>query len=247
MKIFSKQPPDDDFITLEEDPHVLLERISITLRFRKVLLVVTISFAIFVSWSMKEDLSYFLSSSIEPTHFGDLREKWLRGDSKLGGEHNTFVELPNMVPTNALATKAHTYFLCPLFDVVVRTSRPLPTPPDRLQDFTVEPKFLALLQERRAFPQNLLVKYEGRGRLMRLDKAPRWTRRIVRHYLGFTKRPAKEAWLLLDGEEPRNYKIYLWLFFGAFGLVLITAWFVYRAHNERARRREAMLNAWFID
>jgi len=246
----TKQPntaPDDEIITLEEDPHVVLERTNIGLRFRKILLVVTISFAFFVSWSMQSELGYFLSSSIEPTRFGDLRAKWLRGDKDLDGEHNTFVELPMMVPTNALATKGHTYFLCPLYDVVVRTSRPLPAPPERLQDFIVDPKFVALIQKRRAFPQNLLVSYEGRGRLMRLDKAPRWTRRVIRHYLTFMERPPKDAWLLLDGEEPRDYKIYLWLFIGAFGLVLLSAWFVFRAHKQRARQREAMIDAWFVE
>ena len=239
--------PDDDIVTLEEDPHVLLERTNVTLRFRKVLLVVTISFAFFVSWSMKSELQYYLSSSVEPAYFGDLRAKWLRGDRDLGGEHNTFVELPSMVPTNALATKAHTYFLCPLFDVIVRTSRPLPSPPERLRDFVVDPKYVSLIQNRRAFPQNLLVSYEGRGRLMRLDKAPRWTRRVVRHYLTFMEHPPEEAWILLDGEEPKEYQIYLWLFIGAFSLVLLTGWFVYRAIGERARRREAMIDSWFID
>ena len=239
--------PSDEIVALEEDPHVLLERTNISLRFRKVLLIVTISFAFFVSWSMKSELGYFLSSSIEPTHFGDLREKWLRGDAELGGEHNTFVSLPGMVPTNALATKGHTYFLCPLYDVIVRTSRPLPTPPERLRDFIVDPKYVSLIQKRRAFPQNLLVRYDGEGRLMRLDQAPRWTRRVIRHYLSFTERAPDEAWLLLDGEEPRNYKIYLWLFIGSFALVILSAWFVYRAHAQRARQREAMIDAWFID
>ena len=247
MSSAPKNIPDDDFVTLEEDPHALLERTNISLKFRKALLVVTISFAFFVSWSMQSELGYFLSSSTEPAHFGDLREKWLRGDKQLGGEHNTFVELPGMVPTNALATKGHTYFLCPLFDVVVRTSRPLPAPPERLRDFVVDPKFLTLIQKRRAFPQNILVRYDGQGRLMRLDKAPRWTRRVVRHYLGFMERSPDEAWILLDGEEPRNYKVYLWLFLGSFGLVLLTAWFVLRAHQERTRRRQAMIDSWFIE
>jgi hypothetical protein len=244
----SHPPPADDApISLEADPHVVLERIKISLVFRKVLLVVSISFAFFVSWSMREDLGYFLTLSIEPTQFGDLRAKWLRGDKDLGGEHNTFVELPNMVPTNVLATKDHTYFLCPLFDVVVRTSRPLPTPPVRMRNFVVDPKFLSLLQKRRAFPQNLLVRYEGRGRLMRLDKAPRWTRRVLRHYYGFMDHPPEEAWLLLDGEEPQNYRIYLWIYFGAFALVALTIFFIYRALRERARLRQAMIDGWFVD
>jgi len=224
-----------------EDPHVALEQALTVLRFRVVLFVLSLFFAGAMCWMVRDEVSFALLSPSEPARVGDVRALWMAGSKDLAADHNSYVTVENLVPTRTVATEDRTYFLSPLYDILVRTPRPLPVPPQRLDSVALDPSLLRLVQERRAFPENLLVRFDVTGRLMRLDKAPRWTRRIRRAYTPYLRHPESKAWLLLDGEHPSDCLGYVWVYAGALLLLLLTGAYVLRARRHRDTVRAAIM------
>jgi hypothetical protein len=225
---------------LSEDPYAALEQALTVLRFRVVLCVLSMVFAGVMCWMVRDEVAFALFSPSEPARVGDVRALWMAGRASIDADHNSYVTVENLVPTRTVATEDRTYFLSPLYDILVRTPKPLPVPPQRLDSVVVDPSLLSLVQNRRAFPENLLVRFDVTGRMMRLDKAPRWTRRIRKAYTPYLTHPEHKAWLLIDDVHPRDCLGYVWVYVGALILVLLTGAYVLRARRHRDAVRAAL-------
>ena len=246
--IFPRMPdPDLDMdpglgFEMTADPYAALEQASMVVRFRALLFVLSLVFAGAMCWMVRDEVAFALFSPDEPALVGDVRALWLAGRTSLDAEHNSYVWVENLVPTRTVATEDHTYFLSPIYDILVRTPRPLPAPPQRLDSINVDPRMLGLVQERWAFPENLLVRFDVKGRLLRLDRAPRWTRRIRKAFHPYMKHPEHEAWLLIDGDEPGDALTYVWVYVGALVLLLLTGAYVLRSMRQRDAARASIVH-----
>ena len=201
------------------------------------------------------DFMYWLQAPEEPTDLGDLGERFRAGEKHLDVTSNSYVSVRGLFMTYELQAEgsdkaedvkpetsqdgSRKYFICPMFDVAVQTTRPLPEKAWN-RNVEIDGDFIDLINHRRAFPQDLTVTFEGRGRIFRLNEAPSWAQRMVRRWyvedLGVPL-DGERALVFLDGEVPGKYSKYA--YFWAFGVLAPVVPFFLLIRALR-RRREAL-------
>ncbi|MBM4397620.1 MAG: hypothetical protein FJ087_18270 [Deltaproteobacteria bacterium] len=153
-------------------------------------------------------IAYFLEHP-DLVSYGDVRELRAKGTKALDARTNSFVRLENLVVTNRAETSRYNYFWCPVFDVLVRTAAPLPpipVPSGRIYEAEIPAGLEFLVEQRKVFPEDLSVRFDAQGRLVRLRDAPGWSGPVgqyARDVLRLADAEADAAWALLDGESPR--------------------------------------------
>lgn len=185
------------------------------------------------------EFRYFLTYGEAPVDLGDVRARRIAGEESLNPPDNAYVSIANQLMTYEAESDHYQYFLDPLYFVITRTERDLPEK-RQYRSVEVPAELIWLLQERHAFPEDLTVGFDGTGRLLRADRAPRWARAIYDAYRDILRdRPADQVYLFLDGETPADYVSYAVAYGVAVLLVLLTGFFFLRAVlvYRRARRQ----------
>ncbi|MCB9727758.1 MAG: hypothetical protein H6744_11260 [Deltaproteobacteria bacterium] len=199
-------------------------------------LTLTLLGAALCGWLMvstRHEVAYWLQGDAAPVELGDLGERYKAGERELDVASNQYVHASGLFMTHESdgtvggdgqggADTRH-FYLCPLFDVVVRTSKPFPDKPfHRAASVEVDPAWIELLEQRRAFPYDLTVTAEATGRLVRGDQVSRWHARPVVHFARVAHKDPRELWLLIDGDRPEDYSHFA-MVWGAAVLVLLAS------------------------
>jgi len=223
------------------DPYVALEGLRFNYTLRKLLFIGALLLGGFVALNFKDSFFYYLENRSGPVPLGDARAKYIQGDREIAPEHGGYVSLDNAIPTvyrsyvmeRAGNERPYTEFLCPVFDVVVRTSRGLPSPPSSNRTMQVDSRLLPLLQAQRANIDNLNVRFSAEGRIYRMDKVAGEFSGLVSFYRPWIKKPASAAWILVDGDVP-DVRI-LWVYIGIFLVIVFTGVLMLRARRALIR------------
>jgi hypothetical protein len=101
----------------------------------------------------------------------------------------------------------------------------------------IDSAFLELIQDRRAFPENLDVTFKAQGRLVTLENAPLSARAAMVTYKQRIPRETDHFFLLLDGEEPGDYSHYALLWGAAVVVPLLPLFLFLRAFRRRRKLR----------
>ena len=245
-------PPagDDDLLDPwdEESPELELARARTRMVFRGFVFVAVAAVSAWCAFAFStvKDFEYFLQSGDDPVDLGDLRAMRMGGRTSLGAGPDpvpidSYVKLQNQVMTYEAESDNNEYFYDPLFHIITRTG--IGRLPKKQEYRTVEiPAKLAwLVEDRHAFAEDLTAGFDGEGRLIRVDQAPR-----LRYLYDAYKRtivrlpPPDETWLFLDGDRPVDYWTFAAAYAAAVLLVLMTAWFFIRAVRNYRRLREAL-------
>ncbi len=215
---------------------------GIRLRLVMSLILFAVAAAVMIpTWSR---LSYFLEDS-EPVAAVDLRKAWLAGERTLPGTSNTYAALDGLVITmespeyiregdGGEIVARHRFFFCPLFNIVVLTPKELPEKPwHRTVD--IVPGFIELLQQRRAFPYDLAVEFNGVGRLVAGDDAPAEMRKAVNTYSAKLDIDKSDLWVFIDGNKPKDHGLMVAIWILAMLVPLVSVIFLLRALRERSQ------------
>jgi hypothetical protein len=128
------------------------------------------------------------------------------------------------------------FYLCPLYDIVVRTQQPFPHKSIRKQwSLEIDGRFASLLENRRAFPTDLTVTTKVQGRLLAAEDVPYWHGDPLVYYQQISGIPAREMWLMLDGARPSDHGSSAILFGVALLLALAGAFVFGRGWLQRRR------------
>lgn len=226
----------------EDEPH------GLRLRFDRFRLWITLTcFVTFLAgwmmWLTRHEVTYWLQRGSEPLDLGDLGERYKSGARTLDAPSNRFVKVRGLFATHE--SEAETdgdevarFYLCPMFHIIVRTPRPLPDKPfHRTASLEVDSGFVPLLQERKAFPVDLVVRLEAEGRLMRATDVPKWHTAPVHHFASRTGIDRGDLWLLVEGDVPEVHGRFVMLW----GLSICMALFANALLFRSWRRRRAGL------
>ena len=210
----------------------------------------TVLLAALAAWFMVltvDDFNYWLQGGDTPAEGGDLRERWRAGEKDLTLGSNTWVSLHGMFATyehlpddEALAAAERNgehlpwYFIDPLFNVVVRTTQPLPDKPV-YRNVEVDEVYVQLLQDRLAYPADLVIALEGTGRLVRLVDLSTGKKRFAQ-VAAASGRDPREVWVFEDGVAPADKIGAAVLWFGG-PLVPLASLLLLLGARRRRRRR----------
>jgi hypothetical protein len=206
--------------------------------------------------STRTEFGYFLADEA-PLDLGSLKDRYAKGERTLEAPSNVYVTLdglfvthemevigeddqaltPDEIQAREAAGERHRYFLCPMFAVVVRTTQPFPTKPWGRTAVTVDAAYVDLLNERKAFPQDLTVSMGGQGRLIRASEAPSWARSAVNTYRKTANLDPEAAWVFIDGDAPGDYASFAILWAAALLAPVLPLVLLGRALLARRRRR----------
>ncbi len=204
-----------------------------------------------------DDFMYWVEAPEQPQDLGHVGERYIAGDTDLGVTSNSYVKVSGMFLTHELQAvgskedekgedvadeTSRKYFICPLYDIVVQTTQPLP---DKAwgRNVSIDGAFIDLINRRRAFPQDLTVTIDGAGRMFKLKEAPEWARRMVRRWyleqLRVSVDPDKVLFFM-DGETPDKYSKYAYFWGFAAIAPIIPLLLLFRALRRRKKDLEAI-------
>ena len=192
-------------------------------------------------WLTRHEVAYWMQRGQEPRDLGSLGERYKKGERALDVPSNIYVNAREMFSSyeaegetpRAGKIEVQRFYLDPLFNIVVRTTRPAPDKPyHRAASINVPEEFLEILEKRKAFPYDLVVPIDVTGRLIRATMAPRWHRKPLRYFGSVARLDPDEMWLLLEDDPPEAYGMFA-LFWGvALSLVLssgaLVGWAIWR-------------------
>ena len=242
----------DDGPDLEESVEEDLDpfRRPDTTRWRGIFALIVMLVSAYVMEATYPEFSYWLKDGDAPVDLGHFGDHWREGKRDLALEDNSYVKTDGMFVTYAMESirdaneapdderPSYRYFLCPLFDTLVRTSQPFPEARGHWGAQTpIDPAFLELIQDRRAFPENLAATFKGQGRLVTIDHAPLSARAAVGTFKQRIPGDTDHFFLLLDGEEPADYSHYAILWAAAFLVPLLPLFLFLRALRRRRKLR----------
>lgn len=195
----------------------------------------------FITVSMP-DVGYYFRQGQQPVDLGDVRGKEFRPaflDSLRTNDQVTYRN--DVVMFDELSSEEFNFYYSPLTHFVVRTARELPDKElYRLRDSIIELSEweVGLVTGKQAFPWDLKVSFDGSGRLVRFADAPKWARPVMTFMANSSGDDIATFCLLLEGDEPNKYSLYLYLIIGAGVLMLATTGFFLDALVRwlRARR-----------
>ncbi|MEC9071231.1 MAG: hypothetical protein VX938_02585 [Myxococcota bacterium] len=195
-------------------------------------------------WLTRHEVAYWMQRGQEPRDLGSLGERFKSGERDLDIPSNIYVSAREIFSSyeaeGELArggeVELQRFYLDPLFNIVVRTTRPTPDKPyHRAASISVPEGFLEILEKRKAFPYDLVVPIDVTGRLLRATMAPRWHRKPLRYFASVARLDPEKMWLLLEDDPPENYGMFA-LFWGV-AISLIVSSAVLVAWAIRRRRR----------
>lgn len=212
----------------------------------------TLFIACICLWGMSMlwlDVQYWTQRGAPPVEVGSLSERYINGQRTLEIPSNHYVTMTGMFSTfesegEALSAKAGgdkevvgRFFLCPLFNVVVRTNEPFAKKPLRQQwSLEVDAAFIPLMEERKAFPSDLIYTTGATGRLLRPEEVPYWHADPLLYYERITPLSASEMMLMVDDSKPEDMLPSV-VFFAILGTAAIVSFTVYSRALLRRRRR----------
>ncbi len=222
-----------------------------TTRWRGLFALLVVFVSAYVMYETREEFSYWLKDGANPIELGDLKSQWKDGTREIALENNSFVNVSGLLVTHAMEPvkkadeevdpdrKANRYFLCPLFNLLVRTEQSFPDAGGhRGATIAIEPEFLELIQNRLVFPENLEATFSGQGRLVRVSNIPRSARTAVSSYKkSLPNRDIDSFYVFLDGDLPEDYNHYAVLWGAAIIVPLLPLLLFFRAWNRRRKQR----------
>jgi len=231
-----------------DDPHVHLENLKFNYGLRRILFLVVLGGSLFSAAKLWSELNLYLKYS-EPTEIGNIRDIWVEENNRRGDDacvqgcpdalklkNGSFVRMNGFVPTMTRTDQRHfNEFFCPLFNMVVRTSRTVPAQP--LQVPEIDGRFVGLVSKRRARMENLMVDMTVEGLLYKADEAPIDLKDSIWSWEN-SDYPRKVSWFLVDGFDPSIHKRVVWIYLGAIFLVLSSFVFMYRSRRRYLNFRE---------
>jgi hypothetical protein len=206
------------------------------------LTILIVAIASTFMWTTRNEVAYFMERGQEPTDLGRLSERWRNGERDLGISSNRYVTVRGMFTTyeaeltgeegQEIATE-HIY-LCPLFNIAVRTAQPPPDKPiHRIASITVDEAYLELLQNRRVFPADLTVETGATGRLIRGTDVPPWHTQVLKFFALQVGEDPYDLWLLVDGEKPENARPFAFVWLASVVTILVALGLLLRAWLRR--------------
>jgi len=193
------------------------------------------------------DVGYYFKKGSSPIELGDLRSPEFDPQTMEFLATNDLVSFENdVIMFDDLQSEQFSFYYSPVSHFVVRTSRQLPDKDEyRITDrvVTVDAWEAGLISTRKAFPWDLRVSFSGQGRVVAHEDLPDWAESIVSYMSNSSGVPSEQMRLLLDGDEPEGYKIFLYLILGAAILMAGTVGFFLDAlvRYIKARKRMASL------
>jgi len=171
--------------------------------------------------SFKANLVYFFANRT-PVNIGDVRELRARGVTKLDVAPNSYVRMENLiVGYPELETNKYRFFFCPIFNVLVRTTTPLPEVSLRTAQTEIPEGLEYLIQERRVPLEFFATHFNAEGWLMPVSEVPGFKAGIeefLKKNVGLSDSEIREAYALLDKETPNKQLFAL--------LILVAAIFI---------------------
>ncbi len=170
--------------------------------------IMTLVWADVQYWAQGDD------SLVEMNHIG---ETWAGGTKELPASSNQYVSMKGLFVTLESEGERDTskvgerevvsrFFLCPMFDIVVRTQQPFPKKSIRNQwSLEIDGRYAPLLEKRRAFPADLTVTTEVQGRLLHANNVPYWHGDPLIYYQRVSGISARKMWLMVDGSKPSDH------------------------------------------
>ena len=226
----------------EESPEMELMRARSRMTFRGVVFVAVTAVSLWcvLGFSTLNDFSYFLAPGSGVIDLGDLRARRTGGEERLQVPPDSYVKLRNQVMTYEAESDCCQYFFDPLYNIITRTPRQLPEK-NLYRSVEIPGKLAWLVQQRHAFAEDLTAGFDGEGRLVRVDRAPRW-RYLYDAYERTIARmpPPDETYIFLDGATPGTYWTYGVAYAAALLLVLVTGLFFVRAVCSFLRLRDTL-------
>jgi len=165
-------------------------------------------------WS---DVQYWALGDDSLVDVGNIGDQWAGGAETLAAPSNYYVSMSGLFVTLESEGERDTakigerevvsrFYLCPMYDIVVRTVQPFPEKSLRQQwSLEIDGRFAPLLEERRAFPSDLTETAEVRGRLLTAQDVPYWHTDPLVYYQQVSGIPAREMWLMIDGSAPSDH------------------------------------------
>lgn len=193
------------------------------------------------------DVQYWALGDDSLMELGDVGELWAEGARKLEAPSNRYVAMSGLFVTMESEGERDTakvgerevvsrFYLCPLYDIAVRTDQPFVTKSVRRQwSLEIDGRFAELLVKRRAFPSDLTVTAAVQGRLLRDGDVPYWHSDPLIYFQRVSGIPAREMWLMLDGSRPSDHRTSALVFLVALLLALGGGTVVVRGWIRRRR------------
>ena len=121
--------------------------------------------------------------------------------------------------------------------MVVRTNEPFAKKPLRQQwSLEVDAAFIPLMEERKAFPSDLIYTTSATGRLLRPEEVPYWHADPLLYYERITPLSSSEMLLMVDDSKPEDMLPSV-VFFAILGTAAILSFTVYSRALLRRRRQ----------
>lgn len=167
-------------------------------------------------WALKTHettLVYYFTGG-DRIDLGDVRQARASGKVGLGARPGSYVRLENLMVTNVAGSKKHSFFFCPIYKVLVRTTRPLPERSLRVARTVIPAGLEYLVEQRAVWVEDFSTSFDAEGWLMPMKEAPGWDgglRDLVMTPAEPDRRPIlaageeEDAWVLLDGESPGSH------------------------------------------
>ena len=211
------------------------------LYYRVGLLGILIIAGVFAIFRLGPGFIYFFKFNTPPIDLGDARKVVSSGKRYLNLPSNTYVKVENLIVSQPAKTKTFKYFYSPLFNMIVRTKRPLPMGLPTASNAIIPQGLLFLLQERIVFVSDFTTHFNAQGRLIKLEDFPAWRGGLKTLYGQYIEKLGGHGYILLDGDTPMAH---IWDVVAIGGLVIALIFgmiIVFRQKNA-VREIEAELN-----
>ena len=176
----------------------------------------------------------------EPTDIGDVRELYVSGTRELPASPGTYVRVRNLLVTHdelKSSSGKYRFFFCPIFNILVRTTRPLPEPPIRISRVEIPEGLEFLVEQNKVEIIDFGRSFDAEGMLLRLRDMPGFESGIeafALERLRLSQEEIEEAWGLLDGETPQNqYLAMFMLALAVLGVLVSTGMVLAQVSNYR--------------
>lgn len=174
---------------------------------RTLLAVGVVGIGIWALLIHQPSIRYFFAGG-ELTVWGDVRQSRATGKTRLDVQPDTYVRLENLMVTHAAEGKKYGYFFCPIYNVLVRTTRPLPDRSIRVARTVIPAGLEYLVEQRKVWVEDFATRFDAQGWIMPLKSARAWEsglREFTANDLKLSDREAESAWFLRDDESPKSH------------------------------------------
>jgi hypothetical protein len=172
------------------------------------------------------EVGYYFKKDAKVYDLGDVRRTDFDYSLVQALDTNDIVSFKNdVIVFDDLESEKFSFYFSPMTHFVVRTPRELPDKEIfRISDRIVEldPYEVGLVSQRKAFPADLAVAFDGQGRVVAGSDVPDWAQPIFQYMSNSSGTPTSEMRLFLDGDQPEDYAVFLYLIIGAAILMLGT-------------------------